>query len=605
MLSTRGDGFTRGDGLNAVNVAKHTALAALALLIAGCGQVPIKPSPAHIKSEGAPAITGTIPPPVQVAPVLPKPEPTVRPETYSVVVNNVRVHDLLFALARDARINIDVHPDVAGTVTLNAIDQTLTQLLNRIAKQVDMRYELDGQNLLVMRDSPFLRLYKIDYLSATRSSKLQSTASTQFGQSGSGGTGGATGSPGTSTTGGTATIDVTAENKLWESVVQNVKEILRETDKIIPAAAAGTPPQPVASTQPATGGAPASQIQAAPQASATYQEASSVIANRETGVLYVRATSRQHEKVQEFVDQVLAGAKRQVLIEVSVAEVQLRNEYQRGIEWQRLRSGQTGFELRQPAIAAPSGFNTNPFLVGYASGAYNFTATLKLLEQFGDVKVLSSPKLSVLNNQTAILRVTRDIIYFTLTPSTTPVTVAGGSGAVVVPVTFTTTPNIAAEGFMMSVMPQINDFDAVVLSVRPTIRRQVSEVRDPNPALQGAPTQNPIPVFETREFDSILRLQSGQVAVLAGLMQDQVENTDTGIPGVRSIPLIGPLLSQRTDLSRKTELVIFLRASVIRDPSIDGDFRSFRSLMPTDDFLRRPNPGSIAPPIGPSGEPLR
>ncbi len=595
--------------MNAVNVAKNTALAALALVMVSCGQAPIKPSPTHINAAEAPATTGTIPPPVQVAPVLPKPEPTVRPETYSVVVNNVRVHDLLFALARDAKINVDVHPDVSGTVTLNAIDQTLTQLLARIAKQVDMRYEIDGANLLVMRDSPFLRLYKIDYLSATRSSKMQSSASTQFGQSGggSGGSsgGGSSGSGGTTATGGTATIDLTAENRLWESIVQNVKEILRETDKIIPAAAS-TAPAPVASAQPAAGGAAASQTQGAPQASATYQEAASVIANRETGVLFVRATSKQHEKVQEFVDQVLTGAKRQVLIEVSVAEVQLRNEYQRGIEWQRLRSGVTGLEFRQPAITPPTGFNTNPFLVGYASGAYNFTATLKLLEQFGDVKVLSSPKLSVLNNQTAILRVTRDIIYFTLTPSSTPVTIAsGGPGAITVPVTFTTTPNVAAEGFMMSVMPQINEVDAVVLSVRPTIRRQVGEARDPNPALRDAPTQNPIPLFETREFDSILRLQSGQVAVLAGLMQDQVENTDTGIPGIRSIPLIGPLLSQRTDLTRKTELVIFIRASVIRDPSIDGDFRSFRSLLPTDDFLRRPNPGSIAPPIGPSGEALK
>jgi MSHA biogenesis protein MshL len=594
----------QGESLNAVNVAKNTALAVLGLLIAGCGQAPIKPSPTHISAGDAPAITGTIPPPVQVAPVLPKPEPTVRPETYSVVVHNVPVHDLLFALARDANVNVDVHPDVSGTVTLNAIDQTLTQLLSRISKQVDMRYELDGQNLLVMRDTPFLRLYKIDYLSATRNSKMQSSASTQFGQSGSSG-GGSAAPGGSSATGGTSTIDVTAENKLWESVVQNVKEILRETDKIIPGAVASTAPQPAAPAQRAAGGAAATQTQAAAQANATYQEAASVIANSETGVLYVRATAKQQEKVQEFVDQVLAGAKRQVLIEVSVAEVQLRNEYQRGIEWQRLRSGVTGLEFRQPAIAPPSGFNTNPFLVGYASGAYNFTATLKLLEQFGDVKVLSSPKLSVLNNQAAILRVTRDIIYFTLTPSTTPVTVAGGAGAVVVPVTFTTTPNIAAEGFMMSVMPQINDVDAVVLSVRPTIRRQVGEVRDPNPALQNAPTQNPIPLFETREFDSILRLQSGQVAVLAGLMQDQVENTDAGIPGLRSIPLIGPLLSQRSDLTRKTELVIFIRASVIRDPSIDGDFRSFRSLMPTDDFLRRPNPGKIAPPIGPSGEPLK
>jgi len=212
----------------------------------------------------------------------------------------------------------------------------------------------------------------------------------------------------------------------------------------------------------------------------------------------------------------------------------------------------------------------------------------------------------VMNNQTAILRVTRDIIYFTITPSTQPITFAGaGGGGITVNASFTTTPNIAAEGFMMAVLPQINETDGVVLNVRPTIRRQVGSARDPNPALQGAATQNDIPLFETREFDSILRLQSGETAVLAGLMQDQVENTDAGIPGLRSIPLIGEALSSRSDLTRKTELVIFLRASVIRDPSTDGDFRRFRDQLPGGDFFTKPNPGRIAPPVGPAGEPLR
>jgi general secretion pathway protein D len=117
--------------------------------------------------------------------------------------------------------------------------------------------------------------------------------------------------------------------------------------------------------------------------------------------------------------------------------------------------------------------------------------------------------------------------------------------------------------------------------------------------------QNEIPLFETREFDSILRLQSGQIGVLAGLMQDVVENTDTGIPGIRSIPILGEMLSNRSDLSRKTELVIFLRATVIRDASIDGDFQSFRGQLPGQDFFTKPNPGKLEAPMGPGGRPLR
>ena len=578
-----------------MNLGKRAAIVLLPALIAGCGQAPIKPAATHLGADAQPE--GTIPPPVLVTPILPKPTPGTRPETYSVVVSNVRVQELLFALARDARLQIDIDPNLGGTVTINAIDQTLPQLLTRISRQIDMRYEIDGQILVVFRDTPFLRSYKIDYLSAARNVKMQSTASTQFG---------GTAASGPNTTGATSTIDLSAQNNLWESIVQNVKEILRETDKILPAGTA-VAAAPVAAAAPLVGvpgAAPATPLPP-PLPSASYVEAASVIANRESGVLYVRATSKQHEKVQEFLDLVLVGAKRQVLIEATVAEVQLRNEYQRGISWDRVRI--PGVSFGQPAIApttsATPGFNLTPAFVGFVSAGSGFSVTLKLLEQFGDVKVLSSPKLTVMNNQTAILRVTRDIIYFTITPSTQPITIAGGAGATIQS-SFTTTPNVAAEGFMMAVLPQINETEAVVLNVRPTIRRRIDSVTDPNPALQGLATQNVIPVFETREFDSVLRLQSGQVGVLAGLMQDVVENTDTGIPGIRSIPFIGELLSSRSQLGRKSELVIFLRATVIHDPSVDGDFRRFRDQLPGEDFFLKPNPARDAPPLGPSGEPL-
>jgi len=573
------------------------SMAALATVLAGCGQTPVKPSPTHLGSETAVPPAGQIPPPLQIAPVLPRPQATTRPETYSVVVSNVRVQDLLFALARDARLNIDIHPGIAGSVTLNAIDQTLPQLLARIARQVDMRYELDGPNLLVMRDSPFLRTYKVDFVSASRNVKMQSQSSTQFGAAG-GGAAGATGS--------TATIDVASTSQLWETLVQNIKDILQETDKVLPAGSTPAPaPAPAAS-----GGA--SQAAAMAQPSATYREAASVIGNRESGVLFIRATSRQHEKIQEFLDSVLTSVRRQVLIEATVAEVQLNNEYQRGIDWQRLRAratttgrdgfstGGSGIEFNQISGGTPAAISTTAFVLGGAINSLNLNVAIRLLESFGDVRVLSSPKVSALNNQTALLRVTRDIVYFTITPST--VTVSGGGGGTInVPPSFTTTPNIAAEGFMMSVLPQINEADAIVLNVRPTIRRRVADATDPNPALAAA-TPNLIPIFETREMDSVLRIQSGQTAVLGGLMQDSLEDTEDMIPGISKIPLFGHLFAQQRKVNRKTELVIFLRATVIRDASVEGDYRGFRELLPGADFMRKPNPGRDQPAESPAAK---
>ncbi len=588
-----------GESALASGLARAAIGTAFAVALAGCGQIPLKPSPAHVGvSDPGTRPEGAIPAPVQMVPVLPPPSPAARPETYSVVVNNVRVQDLLFALARDAKLNVDIHPGITGTVTLNAIDQTLQQLLGRISRQTDMRYEMDGQTLSVMRDTPFLRTYKVDFVSASRNVKMQSTSSTQFG----GGAGAAGGGAGSGSTGSTATIDVTSTNQLWDTIVQNLKDILQETDKVlptaVPAAAAAAPPPPAPAQPGAAPGQPAAATQAPAQPSVSFREAASVIGNRESGVLFIRATSRQHEKVQEFLDQVLASAKRQVLIEATIAEVQLNNEYQRGIDWSRVRRGASGVTLRQASAGTPAAISTSSFIIDAATASIGFQATVRLLESFGDVRVLSSPKVSVLNNQTALLRVTRDIVYFTLTPSTQPITVASatvaGTGVFTIQPAFTTTPNIAAEGFMMSVLPQISDADTIVLNVRPTIRRRVAFATDPNPALSAA-NPNLIPVFETRELDSILRIQSGQTAVLGGLMQDQVENTEDGIPGVRNLPIIGPLTSQRKDVTRKTELVIFLRATVIRDASVDSDFRDFRGMLPGADFFAKPNPGRQLP----------
>ena len=592
-----------GEIWRAHGAAGRAVAAAFALGLAGCSQTSIKPSASHIGIEAeAPRPEGTIPAPIQTVPMLPAPTPTARPETYSVVVNNVRVQDLLFALARDAKLNVDVHPGVTGSVTINAIDQTLPQLLGRIARQVDMRYEIDGQTLTVMRDTPYLRVYRVDYVNLARDARSEANLSTQVTGTGAGGTGGASSTAGNNST---SIVKSNSVNKFWESLVNNIKDLLRETDKIIPAAGAAPAPAAAAAAaaQAASGGAPAAQPAAAQaQPVAEFREAASVISNAETGVLSIRATSRQHEKVQEFLDQVMASAKRQVLIEATIAEVQLNNQYQRGIDWSRLR-GTAGFGFSQSSAAGPAAISTNNFIVSFATGpALNLAGTIKLLESFGDVRVLSSPKLSVLNNQAAALKVVDNLVYFTVTATTTT---AANSPAVT---TFNTTVNSVPTGFIMTVVPQISENDSVLLNIRPIISRKLTDVADPNPSLAnpcGIPVpvtgcnipgiQSLIPVIQTREMESLLRLQSGQTAVLGGLMQDSVTNVEDTVPGVNQVPGVGQLLAQRKDLNQKTELVIFLRATVVRDISIDGDYANYRNLMPGADFFLKPNPSR--PPV--------
>lgn len=571
----------------------------LGLFVGACAQAPMKPSQGHVKADG-PAPSGTIPAPVQFSTVLPKPRPALRPETYSVVVNNVNAQELLFALARDAKLNVDVNAGIRGVITLNAIDQTLPQLLSRIAKQIDMRWELDGPNLIVMPDLPYLRVYKVDYPNIERSTTGTVGVSSQIsGGAAAGGAGGGGAGAGASGNISSTTVQNKSSNKYWETLIGNIKDLLHETDKLLPggpAPIAATPaPAAGAAPQPGQPGAGQQVATALAAANINFREAASVISNPEAGVLSIRATSRQHEKIQEFLDQVQFSAKRQVLIEATIAEVQLNNNYQRGIDWSLVRSGPGTLNATQSVQGTSlAGVNSSLLVMSYA--AQGVGVTLRLLESFGDVRILSSPKISVLNNQTAMLKVVDNRVYFTISGSTTSAANVGTT------TTFTTTPNVVPVGFVMNVTPQIGDTDTVLLNLKPAVTRIVGFVNDPNPTLANpcgigvtscgvTPIVSRIPEIQTREMESMIKVNSGQIAVMGGLIQDSNADNEDTIPGLFQLPSVGAIFGNRNRENRKTELVIFIRPMVVRDPSIDGDFRAFRDLAPDANFMSRPNPG--------------
>lgn len=557
-------------------------------LLAACGTQPIPPSPVHIQQPAAP-VAAPIPQPVQQAGLPPPPRPVPKQETYSVTVFKVPVQSLLFALARDARLNLDVHGDVRGEVTLNAINQTLPQILSRIGKQVDMRYELDGPNLAVLPDTPYLKNYRIDYVNIARTSRSDVSIATQVASTGAAGVINSAGGGAGGTNNSTTQVSNISNNQFWDTLVQNIRDTLAEADRSVPEAGAATESSPAA-------GATASAATAAgggtaPASRSSSRAAVTVIANPETGLIAVRATSRQHERVQEFLDLVMASAKRQVLIEATVVEVQLSDQYQQGINWAGLRRGATGFSLLQQPVGGPlssgvaPGISQGLFIGNYAnagSGLGDISATIQLLESFGKVKVLSSPKISVLNNQTAVLKVVDNRVYFLLTATTSAPQVGVPSIT-----TYTSELHTVPVGFVMSVTPQIADSGEVTINVRPTISRIIGYVQDPNPALAAAvvPVVSNVPVVQTREMESILKVSSGQVAVMGGLMQDSVNNLKDSVPGINRLPVIGDALSSRNETATKSELVIFMRPVVVREASLNGDYKEFRSLLPDNQSL--------------------
>jgi len=509
--------------------------------VVGCAQMlpqPFEPSAGHIPAD--PVVSpANIPDLVQESAVLPEPEQPVETARYTVVVNEVPVKEILFALARDAEINVDIHPDISGVVTINAVDQTLSQILNRIARQVSLRYEFDDNNLIISPDTAFVRSYNVGYLNLSRETLGTVTVSTQIasassGESVEGGGGG----------GNTSTTSINSESNhnFWENLRLSIVSIIAGTGADAEAA---------------------------------------VVVNPESGVVTVMATANQHQQIQALVDQILESVRRQVLVQATVVEVDLSDQFQAGIDWSVIDLSDSGFNVTSTLLGGAPGSLAGPpitnssFVLEYDnpdSGGEQIAAAVSLLAEFGDTRVLSSPQIMVLNNHTAVLKVVENFVYFEVEQELTPATSPGGEATVAT----TTTARTVPVGLVLTVTPQISGDGSVTFNVRPTISSVVRTELDPNPALS---VQNRIPVIRVREMESILKVNSNQIAVLGGLMQDTNRNQDRQTPFAGDIPILGNLFKSRNRESLKTELVIFLRPVVIQNASIDGDLRDFRRFL--------------------------
>ena len=353
--------------------------AGLVLLLAAC-QVPPpqlrEPSTGHVRTT-APVAEDDIPSPVKRTPFVPIPEPAQPQETYTVVVNEVPVKELLFALSRDASVNVDVHPKVDGLVTLNAVDQTLEQILDRIAHQTELRYEERNGTIVISPDTPFLRTYRLDYVNMSRDSSSEVKTSTKVST-----TGGAEGGDSGNTS--DTTVTNTSNNRVWETVVNNLR-LLVATEAV------------------------------GDEESSTLE---TVIANPESGIIVVRATAKQHELVQAFLDEATANLHRQLLIEATIVEIELSDRYQSGVDWAGFANS-TGIDLSQSVLGAfvgASGGAVTGLLLNagtdLGTAEQDIQLTVRLLKEFGDTRVLSSPKVMGLNNQTAVLKVVDNEVYF-------------------------------------------------------------------------------------------------------------------------------------------------------------------------------------------------
>ncbi len=565
--------------------------AMFALALSGCYKSSVLPqSEGHIKPAAVKTPESDLPSPARVSNFVPAPKPAVKAPTYTVVVSEVPVKELLFALARDTKQNIDIHPGLDGQVSINAIDETLPSILDRISKQVGIKYRQIGNTLSVTPDEAYSKTYQINYVNMIRNSSSVTSVSGRINAS-------ATPASGGGQQLSTASVTTTTQNDFWKILEIDLRGILASVQnqstkakadraalyrtelqlrlqdtKAAPAAALGSG-KPLGTTETDKVGDAATGL-------SNRNRPEDVLVNPISGIITVSATETQHELVQAYLAKVQSQAQRQVLIEATIVEVKLSDQYQAGVDWSRLAiSG--GVTFQQTLLAGNIG--TPPtFAIGYAnanSQIGNISAAIRLLNQFGSTRVLSSPKLMAMNNQTALLKVTDDIVFFTV--SVTPAT--QNATTTTLP-TISTTPTTLEVGVVMSMTPQINENGQIMLSVRPSITRLLDFVNDPNPELAKQGVVSKVPQLQKREMESVLQLTSGQTAILGGLMQDITQYNRNSVPGIgnsANTGILSELFGYRNDQLTKSELIIFLRPSVISSPSLESEeLKFFERLLP-------------------------
>ena len=591
---------------------------AVSLLLTGCVQYQSKvpPSDGHITAPpAAKAPVAAIPAPARVPTLVPPPSAQVKPQTYSVVVNEVPVKELLLALARDTKQNIDIHSGLTGLVSLNAINETLPAILERVSKQVNMRYRTEGNTIIVSPDVAYVKTYRVNYVNMTRNTN------SSIGVTGEIATSSASGATSASQSGSRTMVESSSKNDFWVELRDNIRGILNSTRlQALSADARAERRELIKQEQDlrvrqieaaSKAGQGASglvtSLQTSGAATGGQQQASlvpdDVVVNPVSGTITINATDSQHQLIQKHLDSVTSAIQRQVLIEATIVEVVLSDAFQAGIDWSRLPiSG--GLSITQSLLG---GFNAAATGAGAAAGnamtiAYtnpttnvgNISGTVKLLEEFGSSRVLSSPKLMAMNNQTALLKVVDNLVYFEIKADTTT-TSTGPSQT-----TFNTTAKSVSVGVVMGVTPQINEDGRVLLNVRPTITRLNNSqpfVNDPNPSLCDAARvnciANPVPQIQVREMESVLQVVSGQTVILGGLMQDNVTAAREQIPGADALGAAGDLLRFRNQGARKSELVIFLRPTVVQNPSLASDeLKFFQRFLPQPESAAAPKPAT-------------
>ncbi len=524
----------------------------------------------------------------------------------SISVNQtVPLIDILFELAKQANFDLELDPGIEGSIIFTAREKPFDQVVKRIAEISGLRYNFDGDVLRVEKDRPYSHTYKVDYLSYIR--KNNSSVRNDIAVVTGSGT----------NTGSAFESSSESEADFWAELETNMTQILGVTVAAGNLRTANTPQisvvdqNPVAPVVPVVveGGdgeqpivqvqAPAAVLQVSSlppvgQESSSGQpddkDKASFSLNKQAGIVSVFATERQQKEVDEYLREVKRSAMAQVLVEVKILEVSLTDEYNTGINWSEFSvSGKAALSMLLPQGAFLDGTGTAGAGATLAVGGNDVNAVVSALQRFGVVRALASPRMTVLNNQSAVLNVSENLVYFEIDIETTQ-TDAG------ITTTLDSEIRNVPEGVLINVLPSVDlDNRSISMAIRPTITNIDSFEFDPAVDLQAAAAgfgpgtlnavRSSVPIVQVQEFDSVIKMNSGEAVLMGGLMQDRQRTTEQGVPILSEIPMLGSAFKNHVDEVIKTELIVFLKATIVEDNNIHDTDREFYKMFSND---RRP-----------------
>ncbi len=529
----------------------------------------------HQSAAPPPEVSAALMP--DIGTMLPVPGGNGHEPRFDVSVVNVQARDFFMGLAEGTPYNMVVHPSVQGIISLDLKSVTISDVMNTLQDVYGYEYERKRDGFYVLPIRLRSRIFQVNYLNISRTGRSQTRVSS--GQMSNGETGS-----------NNTTADDESSSSSEDSGVLAGSEINTYSEHDF-----------------------WSELTTALQAIVGSGEGRSVVVTPISGLVVVRAMPMELREVESYLDSTDQAMHRQVILEAKILEVELNDGYQAGINWAKLKSqggrtisiGQSGGDtpfrnpgivatnpssggIVDPTVTSPVGFTTFQAFGGFfgatiASGS--FLAFIELLESQGNVQVLSSPRISTLNNQKAVIKVGTDEFFVTEVSSTT---VTGTATA--------TTPDITLtpffSGIALDVTPQIDEQGGVTLHIHPS----VSVVQDQQKEITVGNQQQSLPLAlsTVRETDSVVYARNGELVVIGGLMEESTVEDQQATPFVSDIPILGNLFRSTSQSAKKSELVMVLRPIVVNKPSVWGQSMSdsaerFRKLDRKFGFGSKPD----------------